>query len=138
MSKYDYLKVAPHSKISTWWMNEVVKGLNELYGYLLAIEPSTWKHTKTTYSLNPTTETILYTVTGKGIATLISDGDGDGKYTIRVYIDESLNDEFSTNSPKNVAYSFTSKIELRLYNPAPHSETASSATLKLVSLAIKL
>jgi hypothetical protein len=138
MSKYDYLKVTPHVRISTWWMNEVVKALNELYGYYTAIDSLTYPHSKTNFTLDAQTETSIYSVTAKGLVNIEFKGDGDGVFTIRVYVDDTLDEEIPTNTAKIGCYSFKGKLEVKIYNPTTLQQTASSTTFKLCGLIIKL
>jgi hypothetical protein len=138
MSKYDYLKVTPHVRISTWWMNEVVNALNELYGYYTAIDSLRYPHSKSNFTLDGQTETSIYSVTAKGLVNIEFKGDGDGVFTIRVYVDDTLDEEIPTNTAKIGCYSFKSKLEVKIYNPTTLQQTASSTTFKLCGLIIKL
>jgi len=138
MSRYDYLKVTPYSRISTWWMNEVVKALNELYDLFITIDAVKYISEKANFTLDPQSESTIYSALGKGLANIEFKGDGDGIFTLRIYVDDSLDEEIQTNIQKIGCYSFKNKIEIRIYNPTASSETASSATFKFCGLIIKL
>jgi hypothetical protein len=90
-------------------------------------------HTKANYTLAAGGETVITTQSGNGAATVLFLGDGDGTFRIRVYIDGATTpeDEFPTNEPRIGVYSFTTRIEIRIYNPGTASATATSSSFSL-------
>jgi hypothetical protein len=115
--------------------NAVVDALNDLKSWLDSIKSARFDHPKQAFTLDPAAEQTLYSVSGAGLVVVELMGDGDGSFTVRVYVDGSVEDEHPTNVAITRAYSFDTSFELRLYNPATVSVTASSETIRLRGLA---
>lgn len=92
-------------------------------------------HTKTTYILNAGAETTIYSFSGNGAVVVLFQGDGDGTFKIRIYVDGTQEDEFSTNEPRVATYSFGSSIAIRLYNPTTSGQEKSSVSFGLRGVA---
>lgn len=97
------------------------------------ISPATIDHTKASYTLGAGGSTTLAFITGVGSTTILFSGDGDGVFRIRIFIDGSATpaEEFPTNEARISIHSFTSRLDIVLYNPGAASATASSASFNL-------
>jgi len=63
------------------------------------------------------------------------DGDGDGVFRMRVYVDDMLDDDFPTDEARIGHYAFSLSLEIRIYNPTLSSSTHSSSGYTLRGLA---
>jgi len=133
MGKYDHLYPTP-GRIRMEWGIGVVNALNELAARIDNIRSARFDHTKQLYTLDANYEQTLFSARGAGIVVVELAGDGDGVFTLRIYIDGSVEDAFPTNRVITRAYSFDSGFEIRLYNPAGTLQTASSETIRLRGL----
>jgi hypothetical protein len=94
------------------------------------IETITHDHVSAPHELEPLVELELFAVTGSGHVTVVFNGDGDGVFIIRVYVDNVLECEFYTNEFRIAHYVFNSNLRIVLHNPltsrASHSSTSFS------------
>lgn len=93
-------------------------------------------HTSTSYTLGAGSEATIHSISGKvGFCTILFDGNGDGTFRMRVYVDGALDDDFYTNETRIGHYSFSSSLEVRIYNPTTSSATRTSSGYTLRGLA---
>jgi len=93
-------------------------------------------HTSASYTLAAGEEvSLIGPISGNGSAVILFSGDGDGTFNMRVYIDGAMEEEFPTNEPRIGIYSFTTSIEVKLYNPTGASATATSSSCNLRGVA---
>jgi len=133
MGRYDDLYPAP-GRIHREWGIRVVDALNELATSIDNIRSARFDHSKQLYTLSANYEQTLFSAKGAGLVVVELAGDGDGVFTLRVYVDGNVEDAFPTNRVITRAYSFDSGFEIRLYNPAGTLQTASSETIRLRGL----
>jgi len=133
VGKYDALYPAPGRLLRTWGIG-VVDALNELASQLDNIKSAKFDHVKQLFTLGAVAEQSLFSVKGIGLVVVELAGDGDGVFTLRIYVDGSVEDALPTNRSITRAYSFDNGFELRLYNPSGTSQTASSETIRLRGL----
>lgn len=91
----------------------------------------TFDHTSASYTLAAGAESSIISISGNGHADILFAGDGDGVFNMRVYIDGTLEEGFPTNESRVGTYSFTSSIEVRIYNPTTASATQKSSSFNL-------
>jgi hypothetical protein len=115
--------------------NAVVDALNDLKSWIDSIRSVRFDHAKQSFTLDATAEQTLLSVKGVGLVIVKLAGDGDGKFAVRVYVDGDVEGEFATNVQVVETYAFDSSFELRLFNPASTSQSASSETIRLRGLA---
>jgi hypothetical protein len=133
MGKYDHLYPAP-GRIRREWGIGVVDALNELATNMENIKSARFDHAKQLFTLDAIAEQSLFSVKGAGLTVIEFAGDGDGVFTIRVYVDGGIEDAFPTNKAITRAYAFDSSFDIRLFNPLDTSQTASSETIRLRGL----
>ncbi len=93
-------------------------------------------HTSSSFTLPAGGEAVIDSITGKvGFCTIMFDGNGDGVFRMRVYVDGVLDDEFATNETRIGHYSFASSLEVRIHNPTTGSATQTSSGYTLRGLA---
>jgi len=134
VGKYDSLYPAPGRILRNWGVG-VVDALNELATSIDNIKSARFNHAKQLFTLNAIAEQSLFSVKGAGLVVVELSGDGDGVFTLRIYVDGSIENEFPTNKSVTESYAFDSSFELRLFNPASTSQSASSETIRLRGLA---
>jgi len=130
MGKYDNLYPAPGRILRTWGVG-VVDALNELATQIDNIKSAKFDHSKQLFTLDAVAEQSLFSVNGAGLVIIELAGDGDGTFTIRIYTDGNIEDEFPTNKAITRAYAFDTNFDLRLFNPSNTSKSASSETIRL-------
>jgi hypothetical protein len=111
--------------------NAVLDALNDLKSFIDNIRSVRLDHAKQSFTLDANAEQTLLSVRGAGLVVVKLVGDGDGRFTVRIYVDEGVEGEFATNAQVTEAYAFDSSFELRLFNPASVSKSASSGTIRL-------
>jgi len=103
---------------------------------IIAFDRLNLNHTSTSYTLAAGAEATIDAITGKvGFCTIMFDGNGDGVFRMRVYVDGVLDDDFPTNETRIGHYSFASSLEVRIYNPTGGSATQTSSGYTLRGLA---
>ena len=90
--------------------------------------PYSYDIPSSSYTVDAGAETTLLSKSGEGFVNILYHGDGSADLSIRVYVDGSLDDEFSCNETRVGAYAFTSSIEVKLYNPGTSSVTGNCPT----------
>ena len=130
MGRYDHLYPA-RGRIRRVWGIGVVDALNELATGMENIKSAKFDHSKQLFTLDAVAEKSLFSVKGAGLVVVELAGDGDGVFTARIYTDGSIENEFPTNKAITRAYAFDTSFDLRLFNPASTSQSASSETIRL-------
>lgn len=103
---------------------------------IIAFDRLNLNHTSSSYTLGAGAEATIDAITGKtGFCTIMFDGNGDGIFRMRVYVDGSLDDDFLTNETRIGHYSFASSLQVRIYNPTGSSATQTSSGYTLRGLA---
>jgi len=97
-------------KISSW---EVI--LERLP--VVLIRSYSFDHAIRDYTLDPKAETTIVSIRALGHVDIIWEGNGDGVFLIRVYVDGIMEEEFYTNESRIGTYAFDESFEVRLYNP---------------------
>ena len=130
MGRYDHLYPARGRILRVWGIG-VVDALNELATGMENIKSAKFDHSKQLFTLDAVAEQSLFSVKGAGLVVVELAGDGDGVFTVRIYTDGSIENEFPTNKAITRAYAFDTSFDLRLFNPASTSQSASSETIRL-------
>jgi len=94
----------------------------------VVIEPYSFDHVITDYTLNPKAEASIVSVKRLSYVTILWEGDGDGVFWIRVYVDNILEEEFPTDESYVGTHSFRKSLEVRIYNPLNIRATHTSTT----------
>jgi len=84
---------------------------------VVAFRSYSFDHAVRSYTLDPKEETTIVSIRVIGHVDIIWEGDGDGVFLIRVYVDGKLEEEFYTDESRVGTYAFERSFEVRLYNP---------------------
>jgi len=90
--------------------------------------PYSYDISSSSYTVDAGAETTLLSKSGEGFVNILYQGDGSADLSIRVYVDGSLDDEFSCDEIRVGTYAFNSSIEVKLYNPGTSSVTGNCPT----------
>jgi len=85
-------------------------------------------HAITDYTLNPGQQITIMSIKALGHVDIIWEGDGDGVFIMRVYINGKLEEELYTDEVRTGTYAFDKSLEVRLYNPTTKVLTKTSTT----------
>jgi len=101
---------------------DILKEITLIFGVVLRppivpMEPYLFDHVIKDYTLNPKAEATIVTIRALGHVDILWEGDGDGVFLIRVYVDGKLEEEFYTDEIRVGTYAFETSFEIRLYNP---------------------
>jgi len=98
----------------------------ELRPPVVAFRSYSFDHAVRDYTLGPRAEVTIVSIRAVGHVDIIWEGDGDGTFLMRVYIDGRLEEEFYTDEARFGTYAFESSFEIRLYNPLDITATHTS------------
>jgi len=106
----------------------------ELRPLVVAFRPYSFDHVIVGYKLDPKVETTIVSIHAVGHVDVVWEGDGDGTFLIRVYIDGKLEEEFYTEEERVGTYAFERSFEIKLYNPLDVTTTRTSMSFSVRGL----
>ena len=93
--------------------------------------PQKADHKSALYTLAAGAEIEIISLTGNSLANIISEGDGDGIFNMRIYANGILEDEFPTNWRGIAACAPVTSLSVRLHNPTAAVTTQTSTSLRI-------
>jgi len=94
-------------------------------------------HTSTPVTLDAGQEHSIFTHDGLGHVTVLFQGDGDGVFEMRIYVDGKLEEGFSTDESRIGTYSFRERFEIRVLNPASVGKTGTTSSFILRGVRVR-
>jgi len=93
---------------------------------VVPLKSYTFDHIARDYTLNPRKQATIVTIRAIGHVDIIWEGDGDGVFLMRVYVDGILEEEFYTDESRVGTYAFDKSFEVKVYNPLDVTATHTS------------